>query len=252
MTRELDAIILTKNEARHIADCIASLQFADHVLVFDSFSSDDTIEIAAQAGAEVQQHTFTHYAQQRNDALRASQARWVLFVDADERIPPELAAEIQQTLQNPMHAGYWIPRHNYIFGKLTRHTGWYPDYQMRLLRRDAAHYDPNRKVHELVMLSEGEAGYLKTPLIHYNYESVTQFHETQRRYVAYDAQILFDEGIRPKVYTPYLQPFRHFKWRFVDLKGYRDGLHGLRLSVLMAWYEFRKYRLLKQMRKTKD
>ena len=236
MTHDLAAVILTRNEARHIAECIASVQFADHVLVFDSFSSDDTVRIAEQAGekVEVRQNTFINYAQQRNDALKASQARWVLFVDADERVSLELAAEIRQTLQNPFYAGYWIPRHNYIFGKLTRHTGWYPDYQMRLLRVDAAQYDPNRQVHELVMLSEGEAGYLQRPLIHYNYENVAQFHEKQRRYVNYDAKILYEEGIRPKIYTPYLQPFRHFKWRFVDLKGYRDGLHGLRLSLLMT------------------
>lgn len=252
MSIELTAIILTYNEARHIADCIDSVSFADHVLVFDSFSSDDTLAIAAKAGAEVRQNTFTNYPQQRNDALRASEARWVLFVDADERVSPELAAEVRQTLQNAAHPGYWIPRHNYIFGKLTRHTGWYPDYQMRLLRRDAAQYDPARQVHELVVLSEGEAGYLTKPLIHYNYDTVAQFHEKQRRYVDYDAKILFQDGVRPKIYTPYLQPFRHFKWRFFDLSGYRDGLHGLHLSLLMARYEFRKYRLLSQLWRDSD
>lgn len=249
---KLTAIILTHNESRHIAECIDSVEFADHVLVFDSFSSDDTTEIAARAGAEVQQHVFENYAQQRNDALQATDADWVLFVDADERVTPELAAEIRETLLAPAHPGYWIPRHNTIFGKLTRHTGWYPDYQMRLLRRDAARYDPERPVHELVMLTGGEAGYLQAPLIHYNYDTVAQFHEKQRRYVQYDAQMLFQEGVRPKVYTPYLQPIRHFKWRFVDLEGYRDGLHGLRLSLLMAWYEFRKYRLLRGMRQSRE
>jgi len=240
----LAVVILTRDEARHIADCIASVQWADHVVVFDSGSSDATREIASGAGAEVKVNTFHNYAQQRNDALNAVAADWVLFVDADERVNAALADEIRQTVSNPAHTGYWIPRHNYIFGKLTRHTGWYPDYQMRLLRRGVARYDPERQVHELVILAEGTAGYLQNPLIHYNYDNAAQFHEKQRRYSAYDAQILFNEGVRPKIYTPYTQPLRHFKWRFFDLHGYRDGLHGLRLSLLMGWYEYRKYRLL--------
>jgi hypothetical protein len=243
----LAAIILTRNEAKHIRDCIESVRWADHVLVFDSGSTDATCEIAQAVGAEVRINTFHNYAQQRNDALDAVLSEWVLFVDADERVPPELAEEIHRTLENPRHPGYWIPRHNYIFGKLTRYTGWYPDYQMRLLKREEARYDPERQVHELVILKSGEAGYLQTPLIHYNYDNVKQFHETQRRYVGYDVQMLYKAGIRPKIYTPYLQPIRHFKWRFFDLQGYRDGLHGLHLSLLTAWYEYRKYRLLRQM-----
>lgn len=244
---KLSAIILTRNEERHIAECIASVKWTDHVLVFDSGSTDRTCEIAADCGAEVRFNEFHHYAQQRNDALKAVDSEWVLFVDADERVTDTLAAEIWQTLDRPQHLGYWIPRHNYIFGKLTRYTGWYPDYQMRLLKRDGAHYDPERQVHELVILSSGEAGYLKTPLVHYNYDNVAQFHKKQRRYVQYDAQILYAAGVRPKIYTPYLQPFRHFKWRFFDLQGYKDGFHGLRLSLLMSWYEFRKYQQLKRL-----
>jgi (heptosyl)LPS beta-1,4-glucosyltransferase len=242
----LAAVILTRNEKKHIAECIASVTWADRVVVFDSGSTDGTQEIARQAGAEVLENAFQNYAQQRNDALNAVEADWILFVDADERVTSELQAEVEDIIQNPAHSGYWIPRHNYIFGKLTRHTGWYPDYQMRLLKRGEARYDMNRPVHELVILKSGEAGYIKAPFLHYNYDNVVQFHEKQHRYVAYDAQMLFEEGIRPKVYTPYLQPFRHFKWRFLDLGGYKDGLHGLRLSLLMAWYEHRKYKLLRE------
>lgn len=244
---QLTAIILALNEARHIEACIASLVWADSVLVFDSGSTDGTQALAQKAGARVQSNIFHHYAQQRNDALNAADTEWVLFVDADERVMPELRAEIEKTLANPAHTGYWIPRHNFIFGKLTRYTGWYPDYQMRLLKRAEANYDPERQVHELVILKSGEAGYLENPLIHFNYDNVGQFHETQRRYSAYDAKILYQQGVRPKLYTPYTQPIRHFKWRFFDLRGYRDGLHGLRLSLLMARYEYRKYKLLRDL-----
>jgi len=243
----LAAIILTRNESKHIQACIETVRFADQIVVFDSGSTDDTQSLAESAGATVMTNAFDNYAQQRNDALNATDADWILFVDADERITTDLAEEIQKTITQPRHDGYWIPRHNYIFGKLTRHTGWYPDYQMRLLKRGAAQYDPERHVHELVILAHGEAGHLKNPIVHYNYDSVQQFHEKQQRYVQYDAKILNEEGIRPKVYTPYLQPFRHFKWRYFDLRGYKDGVHGLRLSVLMAWYEHRKYTILRKM-----
>lgn len=242
---KLAAVILTLNEAQHITGCIETLAFADRVVVFDSFSSDDTVTQAQQAGADVIQHRFENYAQQRNAALDAmqGQADWVLFVDADERVPPELAAAVRQVISAPGYAGWRIPRHNYIFGRLTLGAGWYPDYQTRLLRLGAAHYDPQRQVHELVIL-DGAEGTLEHPLIHYNYADVAQFHRKQQAYSAYDAHILYEQGVRPKPRNYVLQPWRQFRWRFFTLNGYRDGLHGLRLSLLLAWYELRKYRLL--------
>jgi (heptosyl)LPS beta-1,4-glucosyltransferase len=245
---KLSAVVLTRDESAHIVDCIETLRFADDFLVFDSFSDDDTVALAQKAGARIVQHTFANYASQRNAALDSLKglADWVLFVDADERVTPELAAEVRQAIQKPGYAGWRIPRHNYIFGKLTRGAGWYPDYQTRLLKIGAAHYDPERQVHELVLL-DGLEGTLTHPLVHYNYRDVAQFRDKQRRYTAYDARILHQEGIRPKPQNYILQPWRQFWWRFLTLKGYQDGLHGLRLSLMMAWYEFRKYRLLRQL-----
>lgn len=244
----LTAIVLTYNEARHIEACLESLRFADARLVFDSFSTDDTIERARRAGASILQHTFFNYAAQRNAALEAvaGSTDFVLFVDADERVTPELRDEILEVIQSESCAGWRIPRHNYLFGRLTLGAGWYPDYQTRLLRAGQAQYDPERTVHEVVQL-QGDEGTLQHPFIHYNYDSVAQFRAKQRKYLRYEAQILYEQGIRPKVYTPLTQPLRHFFWRFVTLRGYRDGLHGMRLSLLMAWYEFRKTLLLAQM-----
>ncbi len=244
----LAAIILTYNEAAHIVDCIASVRFADVIIVFDSGSTDATVRLAQQAGAEVIQRPFDHYAGQRNAALDAVKGRadWVLFVDADERVTPELAAEVRAAVSRADCTGYRIPRLNYIFGQLTRGAGWYPDYQTRLLRVGAAHYDPERQVHELVVLA-GAEGTLNQHFIHYNYQNMAQFVHKQQRYSAYDARILYEQGIRPKPQNYVLQPWRQFWWRFGTLKGYRDGLHGLRLSLLMAWYEFRKYVLLRNL-----
>lgn len=250
MTR-LTAVILTYNEAVHIQACIAALGFADSVLVFDSFSTDDTLALAQQTGAHVRQNRFENYAQQRNAALAVVEggADWVLFVDADERVTPALAEEVRQVLALPGFAGWQVPRHNYIFGKLTRGAGWYPDYQTRLLKVGAAHYDPTRQVHEVVIL-DGALGTLQNHLIHHNYRDLAQFLHKQARYTRYEAGILYGQGVRPKPQNYVLQPLRHFRWRFFILRGYRDGLHGFRLSLLMAWYEFRKYWILGRLWKT--
>lgn len=244
----LSAVILARDEQDHIRDCIASVAWTGQVVVFvDPRTRDDTIPIAQAAGATIIHNTFHNYAQQRNDALQAVAADWILFIDADERSSPAQATEIQRVLTAPQHPGYWIPRHNYIFGKLTRHTGWYPDYQMRLLHREHARYDPAREVHELVILTGGAAGYLTEPFVHYNYRSLAQFRAKQNRYVQYDARILYEQGIRPQPHKFVTQPVRHFIWRFFELQGFKDGLHGLQLSLLMAWYEFRKYVHLRRL-----
>lgn len=245
---KLTAIVLTLNEADNIAACIETLRFADDILVLDSYSRDRTVLIAQQSGARVVQRAFDNYADQRNAALELvkDSADWALFVDADERVTSDLAEEIREAINFPGYAGFRIPRHNYIFGRLTLGAGWYPDYQTRLLRIGLAHYDPARKVHEIVVLN-GREGTLTEPLIHYNYSSIGQFIEKQRRYTETEARILFEQGLRPKPHHFLTQPIRHFIWRFFTLRGYRDGLHGLRLSLLMAWYEFRKQRLLQKM-----
>ena len=240
----LSAIILTLNEERHLPDCLASVRWADEVFVFDSFSTDHTAEIARAAGARVEQRAFDNYAAQRNAALQATEAEWVLFVDADERVSPALAEEIKAVIHSERSKdGWWIPRHNYLFGKLTLHAGWYPDYQLRLLRRAAARYDPARPVHELVQL-EGEAGHLTSPLIHLNYENVGEFIRKQTIYARYDAERLRLEGVRAKPYHLLTMPLRQFWWRFITLGGWRAGLHGLRLSALMGRFEYEKWRML--------
>lgn len=241
------AIVLTYNEASHIQACIESLRFADRILVVDSLSEDDTVELARSIGAEVVTNPFENYAQQRNFALnyaKESGAEWVLFIDADERVTPALTEEIESVLALEGYSGWRMPRHNYIFGKLTLGAGWYPDYQTRLLKVGEAHYDPERKVHELVIL-EGELGTLSEHLIHHNYRDIAHFMMKQRKYTAYEAQIMCEQGIRPKPQNYILQPLRHFRWRFFTLQGYEDGWHGLRLSLIMAWFEFRKYVILR-------
>ena len=239
----LTAIILTFNEERALPECLASLDWADETLVFDSGSSDRTCEIAREYGSRVLQRRFDNYAAQRNAALAETQAEWVLFVDADERVTPELACEVREVTKKKQKVGWWLARHNYIFGKLTLNAGWYPDYQLRLFRPECGRYDPERHVHELLQL-DGRTGRLRQPLIHHNYATVAEFIVRQRRYARYNADVLHGQGARARMHNFVLQPLRQFLWRFVVLAGWRMGWHGLLLSTLMAYSQLVLYREL--------
>jgi glycosyltransferase involved in cell wall biosynthesis len=231
---QLAAVILTKNVREHIVPCIDTLRFADRIVVSDSFSTDGTATLAQDAGAEVLQRPFDNFAGQRNAAMDAVDAEWIFFVDADERIPEPLAVEVRGVLSRE-EAGWWVPRHNFMVGQQVRHGGFYPDYQLRLLRRDAARYDPSRPVHEVVQL-QGTSGYLKEPMLHYNYDDWGQFHAKQRRYAALESRILKERGVRPWPHKFIRQPLREFWRRYVRLQGWRDGGIGLRLAGLLAFY----------------
>jgi (heptosyl)LPS beta-1,4-glucosyltransferase len=254
---KLAAIVLTKNEEQHIGECLDSLAWADRCVVVDSFSTDRTCDIAREHGAEVIQHPFSDYAAQRNVAIDAVDADWIFFVDADERATPELAEEIISIVAQGGRksaglssgasevVGWHVPRHNYLFGKLTRGAGYWPDYQMRLLKRGCARYD--RPASEIVEL-EGQAGYVQNALLHYNYETVAQFRYKQTFRIDFEATNLYQRGEKCQFYSPYYMTLRHFWWRYVTLKGYRDGLHGLRLCLLLAYYfGYRYYKRLGQL-----
>ncbi len=141
-------------------------------------------------------------------------------------------------------AGYWIPRRNWIVGHEMLGGGFTPDHQLRLLKRSAAAYDPERQVHEIVQL-DGKEGILREPLIHYNYLTWEQFDSKQRRYAAYEARILAGRGIQPRPHNFVLQPWREFRRRFFALQGWRDGTFGFQMALRLAWwYGFVPYRLL--------
>lgn len=249
---KLSVIILTKNEEKHLRACLESVRsFADELFVLDSHSTDRTVEIAREMGARVETRVFDNYAGQRNAALVLAQGDWIFFVDADERADEKVGAEIRgeiSHIENAMQdtALFWIPRRNLIFGKWIQHTGWSPDYQPRVLRKGRASFDPARPVHELV-LAQGEALYLKNSLTHYNYETLAQFRAKQKRYTEFEARTMVEAGVYPRWRSFVSMPAREFVRRFVALQGYRDGLHGLALSALMAYYAFWRQVLARRM-----
>ncbi len=250
--QEITVVILTLNEAAHIQACIRSARLvSERIMVLDSYSEDDTRALAREEGAIVLSRRFDTYPNQRNAALASVTTPWTFFLDADERVTPQLAGEIHRAVTDPRYVGWWVPRRNIIVGKWIRGGGWYPDYQLRLMRTDKARYDPARAVHEVVHL-DGEAGYLSHPLVHYNYDSWDEFRTKQRRYARFDVQVLRQQGIRPKPYSFLTMPAREFWRRFVTLRGYVDGIHGVRLALYMAWYTLHVYRLLGQKTKRNE
>jgi len=234
------AAVLTRDEEVHLPDCLASLSWADELLVLDSESSDRTREIAGGFTDRIFVQRFENFSRQRNRALALATGGWVFFVDADERASPALAAEVRRTIAATDRAGFWVPRRNIILGRWIRHAGWYPDHQLRLLRRDRARYDETREVHEVAEI-DGPLGYLQEHLLHFNYDRVGEFLAKQEGYARYEARSLSHAGVRPRPHAFLLHPWREFRRRYFALAGYRDGPLGLFLCAAMAWFSFRTY-----------
>ena|GEM_PF-2289461 len=250
MPASLTVVVIARDEARHIAACLASVQPLSHdlLVILDERTTDDTAHLAEAAGARVVSSRFVNFSAQRNRALQEAGGDYVLFIDADERCPAMLVAEISALLAQEPLAGYWLPRRNYFFGHLVNYAGWWPDYQLRLLRRVGTGYDEGREVHEEAILA-GASGRLQQPLTHYNYDTWAQFRRKQRYYAGFEASVLHRSGQRAKLRNFVLQPLREFRRRYFTLGGWRGGPLGLALSAAMGWYELRKYWLLWRLRR---
>ncbi|MDQ3700470.1 MAG: glycosyltransferase family 2 protein [Chloroflexota bacterium] len=259
------AIVLTQDEAAHILPCLRTLQWAREIVVVDSGSTDGTPELARTLNARVVHHAWVGWAGQRNFALTQVSLPWVLFVDADERVPLDLAEEMiaciekssievttslertaideraaSENERDGTPAGFWVPRQNVILGHWVRHAGWSPDYQLRLFRRERGRYDPARPVHELVQL-DGRTACLDRRLVHHNYASWRQFWSKQRRYAGAEAGALAAQGTRAKARNFVLQPCREFRRRYWTLQGHRAGALGLGLCLVLALANLQMY-----------
>jgi glycosyltransferase involved in cell wall biosynthesis len=250
-TPEMLGIVLTLNEADHLPDCLRSLTpLVARVLVLDSGSADATVAIAREAGACVATRAFDGYANQRNAALAlplASDADWVLFLDADERVTPAGAAELRAAVAHAPAdvSAFQLPRRNVMFGQALRGGGWWPDVQTRLLRVGHARYDASRHVHELVLVDGGDC-MLTEPLIHLNYARRREFLSKQANYTRLRAQQATRRGFRPRRRAYLSAPARELWRRFVTLHGYRDRLTGLFLALAVAAEEVRACWLIRR------
>ena len=189
------AAIVALNEADLIEGCLTSVAWADERLVIvDAATTDNTAELARLAGAKVVVRKWQGWPKQRNAALEIATGEWLLFVDGDERVPPSLAHEIRRrVLEAGETAGFWIPRRNVIAGEWVKHAGWWPDRQLRLLRRTGARYDEGVEVHEVATL-DGPSDTLSEPFLHLNYDTLAEFREKQARFAILEAHTLWERG----------------------------------------------------------
>jgi len=238
---KLTAIVTTFNEEGNIAECLASLSFADEILVVDSFSTDRTVEIArAIPRARVLQHAYAGNGPQCNWAMGEAAHPWLLIVDADERVTPALAREITEVLEKgPAADHYFLRRDNVFLGRVIRHSGWGQDRLVRFLRRGSARY-PEQLVHA-DMHPEGPTPVLAAPLLHYTSRSLPQSVEKLHRYAEWGAQDLVRQGRKAGFAAVALRPAWRFFRMYVLEAGFLDGVHGFLVCALQSYGVFLKW-----------
>jgi len=236
---KISVVISACNEEKKIKECLESVKWADEIIFVDNNSNDKTVEIAKK-------YTSKIFSRQNNLMLNVNKNygfskvsnEWVLNLDADERVSDELASEIKSVIvSSDAKDGYFIPRKNIIFGKWMEHTGWYPDYQLRLFKKGKGRF-PEKQVHEKIEVN-GQTEYLKNDLVHLNYETVLQFlQKLGNIYAANEADQLIKNGYKFNWLDVLRFPVNEFLSRFFAREGYKDGFHGLVVSVFMAFYHF--------------
>ncbi|MBU4129057.1 glycosyltransferase family 2 protein [bacterium] len=233
---KLSVIIITKNEEENIRDCLKSVKWADEIVIVDSFSHDRTVEIAKEYTDKILQQEWMGYGRQKNLALEKATGEWVLNIDADERVTQELAREIKEAIQEKQYDGYYIPNKAYFLGKWMRHSGWYPDYHLRLFKKGKGRFN-ERMVHEAVQ-AEGKKDYLKGAIEHFTARSIGEY---LRRLDKYARLTIKEREGRAGWYRIFFHPpFTFFKM-YIIKRGFLDGIHGLILALCHSYYTFSKY-----------
>jgi glycosyltransferase involved in cell wall biosynthesis len=239
----ISAIVLTYNEAKRLGPCLESLLWADETIVVDSFSTDDTVQVARCYTSLVYRSDLLGpdkpggYSDQRNFAMGKATGDWLLYVDADERVTPALAVEIRAAVSASGSAGpaaFRMRRRENFFGVATHFTHG-PSWQTRLVRRDAGQWN-SRAVHEQLRV-EGAVSDLNEYLQHYSKDSIAQYVETMNRYTSLEAAEAFKKKRRPPR-SPLPGMMRNFLQRFIYLESYREGAFGLLMSVMFGFYSY--------------
>lgn len=234
MEAKLSAVIITKNEERHIQSCLESLNWVDEIVIVDDYSTDKTVDIAQKYTDKIYRRHLDNFSNQRNFAAEKASSEWILSVDADEVVSKELADEIKAILGNTAnnYNGFDIPIKSYFFGKELKYGGWYPDYHIRLFKKGFARWQ--RSVHEMLVV-KGKIARLKGHLIHYNYDNIAEFITRTNIYTSKEVE----EGeVEGGIFKIIFTPLKVFINRYILKQGFRDGMHGFIVASLMAFYVF--------------
>lgn len=248
----LSALVITYNEADNLPDLLEGLAFADEIILVDSFSTDNTPEILKKYPKVtfVSRH-FHNFSDQRNFALGLAKNNWILFTDADERIPKRLQEEIEHELQNPGDTvAFAIRRQFYFEDKPLLFSGYQSNKAIRLFHKDYGLYDKNKLVHEVPIVT-GKIKILKNKLDHYSYKDKPSYQKKIDSYARLRAQELFLRGLHPNAFHFYLKPGYRFFRHFIIRLGFLDGKCGYTMACLEAWGVKKRYQYLKALYKSK-
>ena len=223
---KLTVTVITRNEAANIEGALESVRWADEIVVVDSHSADETVALAQKYNARIVIHDWAGYSAQRNYAAEIASNDWILALDADERVPTELAVEIQRIMrEGSVHGGYRMPRISYYLGRWIRGTDWYPDFQLRLYDRRVGRFN-GKRVHESVELTYGRPGQLQHDLQHYPYRDISDHVTSIDHYTTLAAEEWFAEGRRTNAIEFAVHPPVAFLRNYVARGGFRDGAAG--------------------------
>lgn len=247
--KRIAVAIITFNEEKNIREALESVAWADEIILVDAFSGDKTVDLARPYTDKIFQRSWSGYVDQKNFALQKATHDWILSIDADERVSPQLREEILnwKTLDT-QEAGYQIPRRSFFLGKWIRHTGWYPDYQLRLFDRTKGKWQGGR-VHESVNVT-GKIGRLRGELLHYSYRSMSDYLKRLDRYSDLAARDYYDKNKKVNLLTLVFAPFLEFIKNYLIKQGFRDGYPGFVISACAAISVFFKYARLWELKET--
>lgn len=235
----LSIVIVARNEARNVAECVASALFADEVLVLDSRSTDDTVALARAAGARVIETDWPGYGPQVARGFAEAGGDWVLSLDADERITPALQRQVLAAIRSGKHDGWRLPRLSEFCGRFIHHGGWRPDYTLRLGRRAKSGFTPHfLHAH---MTVDGSIGELTEPLVHYSYPDIEDVLEKLDRYSTGHAKDMLARGKRASIPKAFVHGVFAFLRTYLLRGGFLDGQNGLMLAIYNAEYTYYKY-----------
>lgn len=233
--------IITKNEEKNIRDALETVKDFEEIVIVDSFSHDRTIEICRAYTDKIFQIEWKGFSWQKQFAIDRTTLPWVLVLDADERVTESLKREILEKIKDKDMAGYFIPRKNFFLGKWIKYSGWWPDYTLRLFKRDKGKME-ERQVHEKIVI-EGKTDYIKEPLLHYTYQSIEDFIEKMQKYSTLSAMEILRKN--PSKYRILIKmiiaPIFTFFKMFILRLGFLDGLRGFILAIFYSFYSFLKY-----------
>ncbi len=227
---ELKVLITTKNEEDNLPACLEAASFASEIWVVDSFSSDGTVDIARVAGLTVMQREYTSPSDQKNWALDQMGDGWILILDADEIVTPELRVEIEKVLASPKSDAYWIPRRNFFLGRKMNHAGWERDGIIRLIRGKANRYG-DALVHEK-MECAGPVEKMEHPLEHHTYRHWPDYLERMMRYSLSGGRQMHERGERSSLLRVLFRPVARFTKMYFLQRGFLDGAHGFLLCFV--------------------